>query len=526
VSKSKHILFPSREEGWELWRVDSDTKTLVKEFDPDGEIELPVSTKIAFSSHDIVSWPLVLPGNDEQIQRQITQLNLEQHGLLGQDSDSWDVFPVSQEDSLCTGVALSRDHLPHHKSHSSQSFDVASRFYQVDAIDCVLCKKEQGRWVSILYKNSIPFYWEPIDSLESLSSQLKILELEFSQQQIPFIAKKLIIEGDHSVNQELIDSIKKATHLEVAYVEEIALKKENSDLNLVPEAVKLDRKAKSRRYKILLFAIVGLMIYAGVAYFLYDQYSKTESEIVELERQVTELSPNWEKNEGDLAKLNELDAVLTNKWPLSSFEKVVSHFPKNQEMRLLVVELQSEVITMKGVSPNINLINKLFPALKRREKKLGLGLLVIIVAFVHFWGFDKWQKKKAGHQQKINSLTTTLDSFKLMDQSVIAYEDEIKWVNENPVPNTSFQDAQTELQNFLVSTMKELGIENITKTNYQRVQIQISTKATEKQIYQWLVAIHQPQKMRILSYLKLSPPENDSEEINCQIIAEQFISDL
>lgn len=179
----------------------------------------------------------------------------------------------------------------------------------------------------------------------------------------------------------------------------------------------------------------------------------------------------------------------------------------------------------------------------KREKKLGLGLLVIIVAFVHFWGFDKWQKKKAGHQQKINSLTTTLDSFKLMDQSVIAYEDEIKWVNENPVPNTSFQDAQTELQNFLVSTMKdlgfsparqdliskpddELGIENITKTNYQRVQIQISTKATEKQIYQWLVAIHQPQKMRILSYLKLSPPENDSEEINCQIIAEQFISDL
>ena len=61
-----------------------------------------------------------------------------------------------------------------------------------------------------------------------------------------------------------------------------------------------------------------------------------------------------------------------------------------------------------------------------------------------------------------------------------------------------------------------------TETIFQRVQIQISARATEKQIYQWLINIHQPEKVRILNYLKLSPPTDDSNLINCQIIADHY----
>ena len=178
----------------------------------------------------------------------------------------------------------------------------------------------------------------------------------------------------------------------------------------------------------------------------------------------------------------------------------------------------------------------------QREKKLGLGLLTVIIAVVHFWGFKEWQKRRSDQESKVASLTTTIDSFELMGNSAASIEEEVSWVNEHEAPMMSFQDAQTELQNFLVSSSKGLGFSPIKQSLiskpeavlgaevdtslYQRVKIQISARASEKQIYQWLVAIHKPQEMRILSYLKLSPPENSSDEINCQIIAEQFISNL
>ena len=104
--------------------------------------------------------------------------------------------------------------------------------------------------------------------------------------------------------------------------------------------------------------------YATVAFYLYEDYKQRNIEIDKLENQVTDLTPSWEKNQHDLSKLNELDDVLTNKWPLASFEKIVSHLPGKQKLRFQIVEVQTNIILIKGASPNINLINNLFPALK------------------------------------------------------------------------------------------------------------------------------------------------------------------
>ena len=61
----------------------------------------------------------------------------------------------------------------------------------------------------------------------------------------------------------------------------------------------------------------------------------------------------------------------------------------------------------------------------KREKTLGFNFLVVVIIVAHLWGFSKWQKQKMNQQQKIGSLENKIDSFRLMDESVLAFGDEI-----------------------------------------------------------------------------------------------------
>lgn len=171
----------------------------------------------------------------------------------------------------------------------------------------------------------------------------------------------------------------------------------------------------------------------------------------------------------------------------------------------------------------------------KREKTLGVSFLLVILAIVLVLAASFIKKQRAGQVEKLNGLKANVYTYSMMEDSAHLIDEEVSWVNKHSPSVISFEDAQTDLQNFLVSSSRRLGFspysqelikrQDTDEANaiYQRVKIQISARATERQIYQWLVGIHQPKKMRILSYLRLSPPINDSNLINCQIIAEQYI---
>lgn len=372
MSKFKHILFPAREKGWELWRLAKNGNNLVESFAIDDEIDLPRSTKVAFSSHDVASWPVILPKNDKQVQRQMAQLNLEQHGIIKADSAIWDIFSASGEDNLYAGAVLSRNSLSHHKSHTELTFDVTARLYQVGPGDRVLCKREHGKWISIFYKSSIPFYWEPIDSLDSLPSQLKVLSLEFAQQKIPFAPEKFIIEAtdtELSVDGSHLPRLEEVCGIHVDYVQAVDFRDNTKySLDLAPSSVNLERKSRKGRRNILFLILLVLIVYGVVAFFFYEQYKRKNSEINTLQDKVTLLSPGWRENQQDITKLNELDDVMTNHWPLALLERVHSSLPETLEIRFESVEINSGSIVIKGVAPlNITLINDLSLALKNDE---------------------------------------------------------------------------------------------------------------------------------------------------------------
>jgi len=172
----------------------------------------------------------------------------------------------------------------------------------------------------------------------------------------------------------------------------------------------------------------------------------------------------------------------------------------------------------------------------KREKTLGLGLLFSLLVVAHFVAASFLKDKDAKQQAELVELKTLLEAYSSTKDSANLIKDEVDWIDAHAPPKISFPRAQTDLENFLVESSKRLGFKlhqkkligkpkgEVSEMAYESVQIQIAARATEEQIYKWLIDIHKPESMRILSFLKLSPPIDDSNLINCQIIAEQYIT--
>lgn len=364
----KHILLPAYDQGWELWLLSEESSKLVESYDEINKSTLlPKGTSVAFPAHSVTIIPLSIASEDLETQKGIAQLQMEQNGLLKSGAASWDVFPVDTESSLYAGVSLIDDLKENFDHLADISFNLAARFYEVDDVDCIVCTKEQGRFVIIFYKKSHPFYTEILDSLESFPALFKSLAIQFSILELSYLPQKIIIEAaaiSDDDSQNIENFINHRTGLPVKIIEKIDISNsELIDLQLVPLTATKVRNEKKRNKKTRLYIIIALSMYVIGGMFLYYQYKQRENQIQQIENEVAALEPRWIEYQQNLSKLNELDNLLTNQWPLASFEKVVSHLPSHQELRFQVVEIQSGNILIKGVSPNINLINALHPAL-------------------------------------------------------------------------------------------------------------------------------------------------------------------
>ena len=169
----------------------------------------------------------------------------------------------------------------------------------------------------------------------------------------------------------------------------------------------------------------------------------------------------------------------------------------------------------------------------KREKTLGLWLVLTLVIVVHFVLALAVKERNANQLADLEELKLSLELYSRTSSDVKHIQEEVEWVDLYSPASVSYPKAQTELLDFLIKSSEDLGFSSeqrlITGDDsisaiYERVKIQVVARATEKQIYQWLVKIHQPEEMRIVSFLRLRPSSNDSNLIDCQIIAEQYIT--
>ena len=170
--------------------------------------------------------------------------------------------------------------------------------------------------------------------------------------------------------------------------------------------------------------------------------------------------------------------------------------------------------------------------MNKREKSLLMMILVIVGLFAHIGGIKWYLSNYREKEQKVLELGARAASYRASADSAAEIADEIEWLAKNePAPST-VENTESALLKFLESSSSQIGItardQKLIPIEddggvYRRVKIQISASGTEDQIYQWLVAIHQPEKFRAVTQILFKPVPKEEELISCTLTAEQWL---
>ncbi len=170
--------------------------------------------------------------------------------------------------------------------------------------------------------------------------------------------------------------------------------------------------------------------------------------------------------------------------------------------------------------------------MNKREKSLLTMILVMVVLFAHIWGIKWYTQQYRQKEQTVSELGIRAASYRSSAETAQMIADEIEWLSEhNPGPST-VEETESALLKFLESSSGEIGITSKDPKlipieddggMYRRVKIQISANGSEEQIYKWLVAIHQPTKLRAVTQIIMKPVPKDETLISCTLTAEQWL---
>jgi hypothetical protein len=170
--------------------------------------------------------------------------------------------------------------------------------------------------------------------------------------------------------------------------------------------------------------------------------------------------------------------------------------------------------------------------MNKREKSLLTMILVMVVLFAHIWGI-KWYLNTSNQKQKeVNELGIRAASYRDSVNTAAMISDEIDWLAAHEPQPSTVEQTESDLLRFLEQSSSKIGVTSrgpklIPVENdggmYRRVKIEISANGTEEQIYQWLVAIHQPKAFRAVTQILLKPVPKDETMVSCTLTAEQWL---
>lgn len=170
--------------------------------------------------------------------------------------------------------------------------------------------------------------------------------------------------------------------------------------------------------------------------------------------------------------------------------------------------------------------------MNQRERTLMLAIIVMVALLGNFYLAKRYMDSYKQKVQKLADIESSQDRYQSSATVAAGIKDEIDWLEKSEPEPSTYQQTQSDLESFLSNTSKNIGFSTYAQKliplegaggEYERVKIEISAKATEAQIYQWLVNIHQPDKFRALTYLRLIPSNGDDGMVVCTITAEQWL---
>lgn len=170
----------------------------------------------------------------------------------------------------------------------------------------------------------------------------------------------------------------------------------------------------------------------------------------------------------------------------------------------------------------------------REKKLLTLLLLAVLVVGVLLLYKRVYEPRYQQAKLKLTNAEQQIQNANAVSQSKDLVEAEQNWLSENEPAPESQQKAQSDLQNFCEQTTKRFGLEVKSETLleavtpldnfYHRVRIDLLVSGKEKEFYNWLVTLDNPEIFQRVTSLRLNPNKSDNTLIEAKVVVDKWFT--
>ena len=166
-----------------------------------------------------------------------------------------------------------------------------------------------------------------------------------------------------------------------------------------------------------------------------------------------------------------------------------------------------------------------------REKTLFVTLLVVLFGIANVLAFKKFYQPRV---EKANSVAAKaeveLGRSLMVLEKADELESEITFLERAEGKPTTYQEAQADLQDLVkkeadrreLVTRSEDILPWLEGSHYNRVRVRYKVNGMEQQVQQWLMVLHQPRQLQVVTKLDIKPQSNDLTRVDCELEIEKW----
>ncbi len=166
------------------------------------------------------------------------------------------------------------------------------------------------------------------------------------------------------------------------------------------------------------------------------------------------------------------------------------------------------------------------------EKKLLTLMAIVGFLVVNYLGYNfATSTRRSVNAQNADALQKLAVVEKFRENRDLVTED-IEWLAQHEPQPAASQDVQTGLQQSIVSeagssgfgltSQKLLPVIAKEGSHFHSAQFEIKTTCTEEMLYRWFEKLNNPDVLRVVSQIRLSPNQKDDTQIDYTAIVEQW----
>lgn len=166
-----------------------------------------------------------------------------------------------------------------------------------------------------------------------------------------------------------------------------------------------------------------------------------------------------------------------------------------------------------------------------REKTLFVTLLVVLIGVANVLAYKKFYEPRiAKAESSTRKAQEELSRSLMVLEKTDDLEPEIIFLENAEGEPTTYQEAQAELQDLVKKEADRRNLETRSENIlpwlegvfYNRVRVRYKVNGMEQHVQQWVMALHQPRQLQVLTKLEIKPQSNDPTRVDCEIEIEKW----